>query len=125
MTMETHGEFAKRMEEKYPRMFTRPYGGMSIGPGWFKIIESLLSNIRRHTDWKKDCIPVTIIQIKEKFGGLRFYYSGGDDTVRGLVKMAESWASTACEECGEPGTLRSGGWVRTLCDKHEAEYQAK
>lgn len=118
-------EFAKRMEEKYPHMFTRPYGGMAIGPGWFKIIESLLSNIRNHTDWKKDCTPVTIIQIKEKFGGLRVYYSGGDDTVRGLVTMAESWAHGTCQECGECGTLRPGVWLRTLCDKHEAEYQAK
>lgn len=64
-------------------------------------------------------------QVKEKFGGLRFYYYGGDDHVSGMVRMAESWAAHTCEKCGSVGTLRHGGWVRTLCDEHEAEYQAQ
>lgn len=64
-------------------------------------------------------------QVKEKFGGLRFYYHGGDDEVSGMVRMAESWAARTCETCGERGTLRHGGWIRTLCDKHEEEYQAR
>lgn len=64
-------------------------------------------------------------QVKEKFGGLRFYYHGGDDAVSGMVRMAESWAANTCENCGAVGTLRHGGWVRTLCDTHEAEYQEK
>lgn len=66
---------------------------------------------------------VVVRQIKEKFGGLRFYYDGGDEQVYGMVRMAEAWASTICEQCGEPGKLRHGGWVQTLCDKHEAERQ--
>lgn len=68
---------------------------------------------------------VIVHQIKEKFGGLRFYYEGGDEQVFGMVRMAEAWASRTCEQCGEPGTLRPGGWVQTLCDKHEEERQAK
>jgi hypothetical protein len=63
------------------------------------------------------------MQIKEKFGGLRFYYDGGDEYISGLVSMAESWAGNTCETCGEKGERRSGGWIRTLCDKHEALYQ--
>ena len=68
---------------------------------------------------------VVVDQVKEKFGGLRFYYHGGDDVVDGMVRMAESWAAQTCEKCGNPGTTRHGGWVRTLCDEHEAEYQNK
>lgn len=68
---------------------------------------------------------IEIHQIKEKFGGLRFYYDGGDDQVYGMVQMAEVWAGHTCETCGERGKLRHGGWVRTLCDKHEAEYQQR
>jgi hypothetical protein len=64
-------------------------------------------------------------QIKEKFGGLRFYYSGGDEKIQGMVRMAEAWADRHCEECGKPGQKRSGGWIRTLCDEHEAERQAR
>lgn len=68
---------------------------------------------------------VVVDQVKEKFGGLRFYYHGGDDVVDGMVRMAESWAANTCETCGEKGTLHHGGWVRTLCDKHEEEYQQR
>lgn len=66
---------------------------------------------------------IRVAQIKEKFGGLRFYYDGGDDYISGLVTMAESWAGRTCETCGERGKQRGGGWIRTLCDKHEAMYQ--
>ena len=65
------------------------------------------------------------VQIKEKFGGLRFYYEGGDDQIYGMVRMAESWAAVTCEECGAPGESRSGGWIKTLCDKHEEERQER
>ena len=68
---------------------------------------------------------IHVDQIKEKFGGLRFYYQFGDDTISGMVNMAESWAARTCEQCGNIGERRSGGWVRTLCDEHEAERQAK
>ena len=71
-------------------------------------------------------IPQVIVrQIKEKFGGLRFYYDGGDEYVSGVVDMAESWAGKTCETCGSLGVRRNGGWIRTLCDEHEAEYQAR
>ena len=119
--------FSKRMHERFPLMFSKPYGGFTIGEGWYDIIESLCANIQSHMDWKNresQVVPQVIVeQIKEKFGGLRFYYQGGDDTISGMVRMAEAWASTSCETCGDKGTQRGGGWVRTLCDKHEEERQ--
>jgi hypothetical protein len=76
-----------------------------------------------------DIIPkvnwIDVQQIKEKFGGLRFYYDGGDDHISGMVDMAESWANHTCETCGNKGERRSGGWIRTLCDVHEAEHQER
>ena len=66
---------------------------------------------------------VVAVQVKEKFGGLRFYVDGGDDVVYGMIQMAESLSTVTCEECGKPGIQRSGGWIRTLCDEHEAERQ--
>jgi hypothetical protein len=68
---------------------------------------------------------IKVVQIKEKFGGLRFYYDGGDDRIDGMVRMAELWAGVTCEKCGNRGTRRQGGWIRTLCDEHEAEHQEK
>jgi hypothetical protein len=124
--------FAKRMEDRYPKMFAGRYGGFAVGEGWWPIIESLCANIQSHIDWwnknheKHPVVPqVTVEQIKEKFGGLRFYYQGGDDTIQGMVRMAEAWADASCEECGAPGTRRSGGWVRTLCDHHEEQRQER
>lgn len=133
--------FAKSMEEKYPKMLAGKYGGFAIGKGWWIIVDKLMGQIQWHIDnsvknnkWdlendKTDVRPIiqqiTVAQIKEKFGGLRFYYDGGDDYIYGLVSMAESWADIACEECGGIGHRRSGGWIRTLCDKHEAEHQEK
>lgn len=124
-------EFTKRMEEKYPKMFSEPYGGFAIGKGWYHIIELLCEHIQTYIDWNntraerhpgscyKTVEQVKVEQIKEKFGGLRFYYSGGNDTISGMVTMAESWAEHSCETCGDIGKRRSGGWIRTLCDKHE------
>jgi hypothetical protein len=71
-----------------------------------------------------ESIPqVTLDQIKEKFGTLRFYYTGGDDVIDGMVRMAESMSGVTCETCGNPGQQRGGGWIRTLCDHHEELYQ--
>jgi hypothetical protein len=121
--------FAKQMKEQFPKMFATPYGGFACGEGWWPILEELCSNIQRHIDWKNkesEVVPQVIVaQIKEKFGGLRFYYDGGDERIRGMVQMAESWADAICETCGAPGQRRNGGWIKTLCDHHEAERQQR
>ena len=115
--------------------------GFECGDGWFNILNQLMSNIQQHIDWKEKQrnstirfnstaapehirpIPepvaqVTVDQVKEKFGTLRFYYTGGDDYVRGLVSMAESMSSVTCEACGNPGTTNHKGWFTTLCKDH-------
>ena len=61
---------------------------------------------------------VTADQIKEKFGTLRFYYSGGDDYVDGVVRMAEAMSGCTCEVCGKPGSTGGKGWIRTTCEEH-------
>ena len=61
---------------------------------------------------------VVAVQVKEKFGTLRFYYSGGNEYVSGLVAMAESMSGVTCEMCGTPGRLQGRGWVKTLCEQH-------
>jgi hypothetical protein len=144
--LEVHDNFAAKMAEKFPRYFGegKRYGGFAIGEGWYPIIEALMIQIDHYTKWKRNMRArdlknvragdvsitvtpkvnwITVEQIKEKFGGLRFYYQGGDAHISGMVTMAEVWAHRTCETCGDRGERRSGGWVRTLCDKHEALYQ--
>ena len=125
--------FEKILEEKYPEYLQPGYGGMDCGLGWLKIIDVLLQTIAQHEKnlkryrphwFSNEYHPVRVEQIKEKFGGLRFYYSGGDDYVQGAVEMAEQWAQNTCELCGSPGTLRGLSWIRTLCDKHYEERKS-
>lgn len=136
-------ELDEALVEKYPKIFVNRYApmtetcmcwGFECGDGWYQILDSLCANIQSHIDWQnknfekgftqyKQVPQVVATQVKEKFGGLRFYYDGGDDIIDGMVRMAESWASNTCEECGAPGKQNSQGWIRTLCDTHEEAYQ--
>jgi hypothetical protein len=120
LTMD-YEEFDKYMEEKYPELFKEFYGGFAIGPGWRHIVDSLCANI----DWycKHKELTVTVQQVKEKFGELRFYLTnGGDPAIGGMISMAESWAENTCEVCGERGKLDiKNHWMKTLCDTHIKE----
>lgn len=104
------------------------------------VLKFMVKSDRTPTDWdienaqdimsSEQTIPpkvdwIRVEQIKEKFGGLRFYFQGGDSHIDGMVTMAEVWAGRTCEKCGNVGERRGGGWIRTLCDQHEAEYQQK
>jgi hypothetical protein len=141
-------ELDKLLCEKYPKMMVNRHGavtetamcwGFSCGDGWYNILNSLMSNIQHHIDWNntnvekgytqyKQVPQVTLDQVKEKFGTLRFYYTGGDDYIRGLVSMAESMSAITCETCGNPGEQTRGGWIKTTCkpceNKRAAEYAA-
>lgn len=121
--------------------------GIETGNGWYEIINQLCALIQNHIDWKQknhewavqwnqehpmDPRPVpepvaqvVAEQVKEKFGGLRFYYRGGDDVVDGMVRMAEAMSERICEECGSPGTQNSQGWIRTLCTQHAQEREQR
>jgi hypothetical protein len=61
-----------------------------------------------------------VVQIKEKFGGLRIYYDGRSDYIDGLISMAECYSYKTCEACGKPGAKTNhGGWMATLCEEHK------
>lgn len=125
-------ELDKLLCERYPKMMvnrnkpmmeTCMCWGFECGDGWFNILDQLMGNIQHHIDWKnkkEEVVPqVTLDQVKEKFGTLRFYYTGGDDVIDGMVRMAESMTGVTCEECGNPGERRGGGWVHTYCNPCE------
>lgn len=67
------------------------------------------------------CPQVVAVQVKEKFGTLRFYYDCGDEFVSGVTAMAESMSARTCEVCGNPGKVYHSGWVTTLCPTHAKE----
>ena len=133
-------EFDKKLCEKYPKIFKDRYGtiqetcmawGFSHGDGWFDIIDTLCNTIQHHADWKRKQEPFASLsdeefdeihqpvaaQVKEKFGGLRFYCNNTDDYTQGAIALAESLSYRVCESCGAPGTRRGGGWIKTQCDE--------
>lgn len=108
----------------YNRALTRAMQGdfstLNMLPEWRQkwIRDALLDPEPQLKPVPEACSQVVAVQVKEKFGTLRFYYSGGDDFVSGIEHMAESMTAVTCETCGAPGKSRSGGWIQTLCDAH-------
>ena len=87
--------------------------GFGCGDGWYNIIYKLSEGIVA-LDKK-----VEATQVKEKFGGLRFYVSPTKAEVFDLINEAEEQSYKICEECGEKGKLREElPWMLTLCNKH-------
>lgn len=84
----------------------------SVGKGWEPLIREVFSFMKEHPTHSK------VIQVKEKWGGLRIYTDVIDDTLDEKIREVEKRSFTICELCGEPGKLRGEGWYQTLCDSH-------
>lgn len=78
-------------------------------------------HVREPREVRQPISQVVAVQVKEKFGGLRFYYNGGDEYIDGLAQMAEMMSERVCEDCGNKGKLYQQGWHRTLCLTHAKE----
>lgn len=77
-----------------------------VGRGWWGLVQPLvkLANAKN----------LEIFQIKEKFGGLRFY-AARDEELEKAIRAAEDDSLITCEECGARGYLGGEGWVKTHC----------
>lgn len=65
-------------------------------------------------------VPV-VSQVKEKFGGLRFYVNAATDKHYSYIIFAESMSYRTCEVCGAPGKRYTDGWHQVLCETHAKE----
>lgn len=122
-------ELDKKLCDDYPKIFVNRHSsmgetamcwGFSCGDGWYPLINKLCREIQWHLDKnaKKETEQFVADQVKEKFGTLRFYGHGGDETIHNFIWFAESMSGILCEECGAPGKLRGLGWIYTACDTH-------
>jgi hypothetical protein len=57
-----------------------------------------------------------VVQVKEKFGTLRFYCPN-TDAIQKYIQLAERLSSVTCEDCGKPGRPNNAGWIRTQCEQ--------
>jgi hypothetical protein len=116
--------------QKYPKIFQDYEGNpgrvnwYGVPDGWLPVVDKLcgamqdyIDNTTRYTkDGPKKPEQVTCAQMKEKFGGLRFYTNGNDDEVEGMIRMAEYMCEHTCQDCGSEQDLgQTTGWVSTLC----------
>lgn len=117
--------------KKYPKIFQDYEGnpGMvnwhGVPGGWLPAIDTLCGCIQSYVDnhvrYTKDGKirpqQVTCSQMKEKFGGLRFYTNGHDELVDGMISMAEFICDHTCQVCGSQNNIgRTQGWISTLCE---------
>lgn len=111
---------AEELVAKYPKILGGP-GYPGVGDGWLPLIDRLCSWLQFNTDHNSHNPAygqVQAVQVKEKFGGLRFYIDQGSPEQYAVISFVESLSYHTCEVCGAPGSSRTGGWVRTLCDEH-------
>lgn len=117
----------------YPLLFRngRPSCGISVCKGWENLIRETLTKIEQLLPIPHD---FKVTQVKEKFGGLRFYYAAPllsqdiKEKIQAIVTLAESRSFGACKVCGGPATqeplVGKLGWVRTLCSLHREDISA-
>ena len=107
------------LRDRYPKFFSSaPLREIGCLPGWLDLIDDLCRTLKAHLDEHSELSPIQVRQVKEKFGGLRFYYSGGDTVCRDAVDRAQERSLSICEVCGQPGGLMGENWLRVRCADH-------
>ena len=56
-----------------------------------------------------------IVQIKEKFGGLRWYSSWSTKELDDIIDKYEKLSFKTCIQCGKPAEYISAGWICPFC----------
>ena len=117
---------------KYPKIFQDYEGNpgkcnwTSLPNGWIKNVDILCGSIQSYIDHTKrynketdkweNPPQATCTQMKEKFGGLRFYIDGGDKQIEGMIEMTEYMCQNTCQDCGSTESIGlTQGWITTLC----------
>lgn len=153
-------ELQNKLFNKYPELFVNRYKspseypmafGIETDDGWFWVLDNLCDSIQsyiilNHTP------QIRAMQVKEKFGRLRFYHDNGsgdfwensepedhpdfinhshtgidlnyDNLIEGMISFAEHLSGTICEKCGTTKEIgRTIDWIKTICQTcHSGSY---
>ena len=107
----------RQAKSRYDNLMETGVGNVLYGTK--TVTQEALDEAKAKLDEETLKVPVAV-QVKEKFGGLRFYVNGATDKHWNYISVAESMSYRTCEECGNPGKTYTDGWHRTLCDIHAA-----
>lgn len=58
-----------------------------------------------------------ILDIKEKYGGLRWYDNGSPQSIHDIIHKYEDMSYRTCIVCGNPATKITTCWISPYCDK--------
>lgn len=106
-------DWGRAVEAAFPSLW-RPHM-CEVPGGWVDIILAFSEHV------VADKLPITVEDSKEKFGGLRLNLSSDDMSWEALDlgEVYEQLSFEICQDCGEPGVLRTDrGWDATLCNAH-------
>ena len=83
---------------------------ISCGTGWYPILKKLVQRVLEIDS------NIQVLQVKEKFGDIRFYVTPTSDAVNQVIGDFSLLSSTVCESCGtQDGVTKEGGWIKTFC----------
>ena len=105
----------------FPQLFPDGEESQILVPeGWIPLVRDLCKNIADYIETQSN-MEVRVLQIKEKFGILKYCVYGEDDAIQTMIIESEEWSGTMCEVTGAKGFLcEKNGWLKTLSNK-EAE----
>jgi len=97
--------------------------------GWFKAFGyEMLEEIRDDCIKNNFLYDLRIVEIKEKYGGLRFYIGPipKDSKLFEIINKYEEMSYHYCMLCGHPAkTSGNGHWIETLCSKCQQHIAEK
>jgi hypothetical protein len=122
-------DLEQRLVERWPTWFntggdircTAMPRGFEHDDGWFEIVWRLCEDLEPLVAEFEEAggQKFEVLQVKEKFGGLRFYVNcRKEKVISQRIGIAVQESFHTCEICGQPGTLREDSWIKTLCDEH-------
>jgi hypothetical protein len=118
----TNDEFIIEMKGKCPNLLKKDIY-LECGIGWQKLLKNLMLTIEEEIlrIQRQDLSlaeEIYTVQIKQKFGGLRFYMSSSTTFIDGAIRLAERMSESTCETCGSTDGFQTGKyWIRVSCDK--------
>lgn len=89
---------------------------IECGKGWECLYKPLFEYIENYNKFKAEDEHIIVTQVKEKFGGLRFYVNFHTEELMEMINRAENESYLICETCGSRENVgRKGGWIETIC----------
>lgn len=120
MNEKLENKIFKKFKKIFPK---KAQWGIECDDGWYELIYNLCEKLQEYVD-ESECEQVVAVQVKEKFGSLRFYIANNigpldgeehSDFIFDMIQEAEKQSLKICEVTGGKGVLSKRGlWVKTV-----------